>query len=855
MVKKAVSLAMVIVALSATVEAGLKFGGMLYNGEYGVDGLSGAYYVMIGPEGKQVYIVAYSSIGWFDRSSSSGILSYKGCIKDGRGPSEAPELLGAHSAAISRDGKQVYVAASQDNAVSWFDRDAASGALTYRDCYKNGEKGIIGLGGANSIVITHDGKYIYVSAGADNSVTWFGRNPDTGSLVHKGSIKQDPNGVYCLSGANCITLSPDEKQVYIASAGDNAVSWFNRDTATGGLTHISSINNGRNGVTFTCFVAASPDGRNVYAVANLGNAVSWFDRDLSTGALTYKDFLQIGPVHLNNVKGFALFASVIVGRDGKHVYAVSPNDNVLHFFDRDSSAGALTYKESYKGGENISADFNGSTSIAFSPDDKQAYVALYAGLGVSRFDRDSSTGALIFKDILKQGQYAIVGLGGAAAVTISHDGKYAYCAAVDDKAISWFARDSATGALTWKGHLQNGQNGIEGIEDVRAVAISPDGASLYTGGGRTDFTIAHQIHWFDLNVSTGEPSYRGFLKRADNVYIWSIAVSPDGKHVYVPSSAQYYTSGHDQGMISVYARDSATGTLTLKDSIKIGDNGIYGWDGARCAMISPDGKQVYIAANTDNSISWFDRDRASGALAYKGCFQNNADSLFDPIWITISPDGRHVYAVSNLADALHWFDRESSSGTLTHKKTIINSINGVDGLHYPKAIAVSPDGTQAYVINGDALSWYSRDAATGALAYKGCFRQWSQLNGCTSVIVSPDSRHVYVASSALNAVSWFIVIDETTHITSDRMTTAPHRPWSLACVNNSLSFTLPYHTSSFSLRLTDFKGRIVFSIAGNDLTAGPHSLPLTKSNIPAGGYIGDVATDRARFVHSVVILR
>ena len=47
---------------------------------------------------------------------------------------------------------------------------------------------------------------------------------------------------------------------------------------------------------------------------------------------------------------------------------------------------------------------------------------------------------------------------------------------------------------------------------------------------------------------------------------------------------------------------------------------------------------------------------------------------------------------------------------------------GVDGLNFAISLTLSLDGNHVYVVGemDDAVSWYERNASTGALSYGGC---------------------------------------------------------------------------------------------------------------------------------------
>ena len=115
-------------------------------------GLDEASDAVLSPDQRFVYIVSSggettgaSAITTFARDTTSGALSFAACVSatggDGRVGSDglcahADALLGAHGLAITADGRFAYAVAAGSQAVSWFDRDPATGALTQRGCLK-----------------------------------------------------------------------------------------------------------------------------------------------------------------------------------------------------------------------------------------------------------------------------------------------------------------------------------------------------------------------------------------------------------------------------------------------------------------------------------------------------------------------------------------------------------------------------------------------------------------------------------------------------------------------------------------------------------------------------------------------
>ncbi|MBI3059231.1 MAG: beta-propeller fold lactonase family protein, partial [Deltaproteobacteria bacterium] len=95
----------------------------------------------------------------------------------------------------------------------------------------------------------------------------------------------------------------------------------------------------------------------------------------------------------------------------------------------------------------------------------------------------------------------------------------------------------------------------------------------------------------------------------------AVAVSPDGKHVYVAST--------QSDAVAVFSRDKATGVLTQLAGTDgcVSETGTGGncaggkaLDGADAVAVSPDGKHVYVASNTSDAVAVFSRDKATGVL-------------------------------------------------------------------------------------------------------------------------------------------------------------------------------------------------------------------------------------------------
>jgi Ca2+-binding RTX toxin-like protein len=151
------------------------------------DSLNGADGVAVSPDGKSVYVGSFSgnSITHLTRDTSTGLISYQGCIANGgaNGCVDPPQdsLAGALGVAVSPGNNSVYVASFFGDSITHLTRDTSTGALSYQGCIANG--GLNGcvdpphdsLDGADGVAVSPDNKSVYVTASISSSLTGFAR--------------------------------------------------------------------------------------------------------------------------------------------------------------------------------------------------------------------------------------------------------------------------------------------------------------------------------------------------------------------------------------------------------------------------------------------------------------------------------------------------------------------------------------------------------------------------------------------------------------------------------------------------------------------------------------------------------
>jgi hypothetical protein len=370
-------------------------------------------------DGQDVYCYPSATVGRFSGDSATGGLDYRDCVTGiqnavgnckeipGASPSASGSGLGdVYAMVVSPDGKSLYAASPAavcgddcygGNALARFDRDPATGAITYRGCItgdkRSGPSGSgacsetpdatangsgSGLAGLQSLAVSADGKWLY--GGTGGSVVRFGRDPRTGALTYRGCITGDkqlgPSGSGAcaqipgatdtgrnsgLWGSGPVLVSHDGTSLYVGGYADGSIAQFDRDPATGSLTYVGCIASevyrtsacsmvpGR---FYTWSLEMSPDSSFVYAqgvVPSKKNAhgaahsnktaagVLQFRRDSKTGALTYVRTVK-GPSDVPYPD-----LAMAMGANGSAIYTGSYNSREVSSYTVSAKTGRLRY--------------------------------------------------------------------------------------------------------------------------------------------------------------------------------------------------------------------------------------------------------------------------------------------------------------------------------------------------------------------------------------------------------------------------------------------------------------------------------------------------------------------------------
>lgn len=405
-------------------------------------------------------------------------------------------IEGAADLEVSPDGLNVYVASYDSSSVAVFVRDFATGALTQlagtAGCLADDGDGVTcadaeSLFGASGVAVSPDGLHVYVASSVSGALTTFARDPFTGALTQlpgaDGCIAQDGGGGSPCADAigpiapSAVLLSPDGMNVYTAATNGDAVGVFARDPATGVVTQLPAplgcIAESGDGVTCTDGIALesprnlaiSKNGKHVYVASGDSDAIAVFRRDLATGALTQVAapggcIAENGDgITCTDATGLDGANSVVVGRNGKHVYVASITSDAVTVFARDPMSGALTQLPAPDGcyrqnGDGVTCTgvegLNAANGLVATRNGRHVYVASALSDAVTAFRRNKTTGALTQLaapfGCYRQGGDGVtckdgLALDGIRAVAVTRSGKNVYAASYAGGSVVSFLRE------------------------------------------------------------------------------------------------------------------------------------------------------------------------------------------------------------------------------------------------------------------------------------------------------------------------------------------------------------------------------------------------------------------------------
>ena len=383
-------------------------------------------------------------------------------------------------------------------------------------------------------------------------------------------------------------------------------------------------------------------------------------------------------------------------------------DGTVSVFDVYSDSGSLRYQGYRKIGD------SSIMAIAVHPKEPYAFVLTQDGM-LSAYSFNVDNGALTLVNSVAVGP-------DPGDLALEPVGRFVYATSLNDRTISSFAIDSATGALSAIGTLQ-----VTGAAPVR-IALAPSGAYLYVVNRSDDSATVYPRN-----------TINGFLSPPTTVDLGTqptaMAFNRAGTLAYVT----YASSSDNVGLFSVDGSGGLSPVLKFNPGTSTDEPvTVTAGDTPMDIILSNDDTFAYVANVNSNNLTVFGVDEASGELTHV----QTVASTQSPWRMAMDIDNKYLYAAPSADSEVSAYSVNSGDGTLT----AIDSYRPRTGYN-PIALANSTSAlsvTAEYLLAPEAtVDGYSVDATTGVLD------SLTVSNAVTSpvqVTVTLDQRFAYVVS-------------------------------------------------------------------------------------------------------------
>lgn len=659
---------------------------------------------------------------------------------------------------LSPDASHLYVGNSVVGAISVFEFNDVTGALTYIDQYRDPLlKSVI------AVEISPDGKHVYALSPEHRAIFVYGRDFITGTLVlnHSYEYKFDPSAsVVQFYDPWAMTFSADGLHVYLASNG--RISFLSRDTATGALSEQQELSvSGGLGPEYNLGqpsdILLSNDGQNLYVINIFQGAILIFARDKVTGELTIQDQLvynqSLYPYGFTQIPSLSAPRSMVLSGDDKFLYVVSLySEGIL--LARDPATGLLTFVESYLTGDTIQA----ASDVIISNDNNYLVVSSHRNNRINVYSRNVNTGQVSLLNSYYDNVGPFTNLLGIFPLIAVPGSNYILGAAFNEDTLNTFEIDNL-GRLSQVDLLHDKDIGVEGLDSVYASALSPDKKFLYTGS-----LIEGAITQFSIDDLTGALSYvDAYPDTLPNYYglesITQMKIGPDNRFLYTVS---LFSDG-----IGVFDIDDVSGRLTQIQFIP------YPFDlaeliGAINIEFSPDGKFVYLIESRAHRVGVYARNPVNGTLTFAHDIQSKPFSdpcpWQTPTGLKFTSNGRHAYFIAQGRIILMGYNPDTGELTCqaSYHSTSLISFPNLVGIDRPVDLVLNQDESVVFVANSlghdnGSITILNRDVTTGELSFVNEYIASDTLDyglgDVSGLYLSNDERYVYSRSMTSNYIA------------------------------------------------------------------------------------------------------
>ena len=349
--------------------------------------------------------------------------------------------------------------------------------------------------------------------------------------------------------------------------------------------------------------------------------------------------------------------------------------------------------------------------------------------------------------LLQDNANGVDGLDNPRIARITPDGSQVLVVSADDDALAVFDFDGNF-KLTFRTIFKNNAD-ISGFRGATKVVLTSDGQQAFLvsfydsaivvftkdaiGNFQYQQTISDNVKWF---AETGESVL--VAEEYDKLALlgaYDIAITPDNQQLLIASSAS--------NALSVFSLDSDY-RISIEQVLRDSQNADYALTSAVSVIAASNNTDVFVASYEENAVSIFTRTD-SGKLAFSQTLRNNQmgiSRMENPHSLAISPDSRFLYVACKQSVVV--FHKEDKK--YTHLQTVKIMDNNLAGLAGAAGIALTPNNEYVFVAaeTEGAVAIFSR-AVDGTLQFNSLLRE-TELEGASSVTVSPDGKHILVTA-------------------------------------------------------------------------------------------------------------
>jgi 6-phosphogluconolactonase len=324
---------------------------------------------------------------------------------------------------------------------------------------------------------------LYVCLQDDSKVAVFAMDPDTGQLSSRAEVP-------AAGGPSVIALSLDRQTLYVGARTQPAISSYQIDQRTGGLTLQGTVSSEQ----APTFLALDRTGKYLLSAYYQGGLVAVYpvETDGAVGAEPIDRYETAIGAHAISTDPSNRFAFVPhIARIQDNVLEPprdNPGPNVIMQFRFDAETGRLSPNSPFRV---ELAERLGPRHYCHHPNLDIVYFSNEQGCSVTAYRLDRATGTLTAVQTMTTLPQGFAARNTCSQIHLTPSGRFLYVGNRGHNSIAGFAVDAATGLLTPAGHV-----GTEAVPS--AFALDPEGRFLFAAG-----TASGRLASYRVNAETG----------------------------------------------------------------------------------------------------------------------------------------------------------------------------------------------------------------------------------------------------------------------------------------------------------------------------------------------------------------